>query len=393
MPIRRKSPREQAEAAEKKLLKRCATRSTNRRATRRQYPVEYEKDEFRTEFERDYTRIIHCRAFRRLRHKTQVFISPKNDHVCSRLEHSLHVASVAGTIARALRLNIDLVRAIAVGHDLGHAPFGHKGEKCLNKLLARYGLRFAHELHSLRVVDELESPYDEHKGLNLTFAVRDGIACHHGEGLEGTLRPQRDKDPATLLTMKRAEAMPATLEGCVVRWADRAAYLGRDLEDAVITGLLDVEDLPRDVKEHLGRDNPSIIGALVHNIVEHSTREKIAVSPEVAGALNEFNDFNVRRIYQNPKVTRYFPQVERAMRSMFREFVKLIKRAKERPHDDLFPNRKEHCIEILDDFLKNDERSWREQAPPQLAADFIAGMTDPFFISTFEELFLPKSTA
>jgi dGTPase len=175
------TPRAMYEVRERDLLGGKATSSSDPQYTQREH-TPYEPDDIRSEFRRDYTRIVHSRAFRRLRHKTQVFISPKNDHICSRMEHSLHVASVSQTIARALQLNEDLVEAIAVGHDLGHAPFGHIGERSLDRVAKKHHLDFSHERHSLRVVDLLESPYDKHPGLNLTFAVRDGIVCHFGEG-------------------------------------------------------------------------------------------------------------------------------------------------------------------------------------------------------------------
>ncbi|KKK85961.1 hypothetical protein LCGC14_2768020, partial [marine sediment metagenome] len=246
MPAHRNT-RERLEASEiERYRDTLATLSTDARCIQRQHP--FQPDDFRLAYHHDFTRIVHSRPFRRLRHKTQVFISPSNDHICTRLEHSLYVASVAETIARALRLNEDLVRAIALGHDLGHAPFGHKGEKVLNDCAKEFGSEFSHELHSLRVVEHLESPYLEqgHPGLNLTFAVRDGIACHYGEGFERELAPDRLKKPKDLANMKRGEALPATLEGCVVRWADKVAYLGRDLEDAVQLGLFGWEDMPKE---------------------------------------------------------------------------------------------------------------------------------------------------
>lgn len=164
--------------------------------SRRRYVLP--KDEFRDAFHRDYTRIIHSKAFRRLHHKAQVFITPKNDHVCTRLEHSIHVASISDTIARALGLNCDLARAIAVGHDLGHAPFGHKGENALKAILKDHKISFSHELQGLRVVDFLDSSYEEHPGLNLTFGTRDGIVCHYGERFEKELCPNRAKCAATI---------------------------------------------------------------------------------------------------------------------------------------------------------------------------------------------------
>ena len=203
------------------MLSEYSTKNDDERAIKRAFKLK--SDGYRNEFERDYTRILHSRAFRRMRHKTQVFIRPENDHICTRLEHSLYLASIGKTIAKKLGLNIDLVQAIAIGHDLGHAPFGHEGEKYLNELGKNHGINFKHELHSLRVVDEIDSPYPDHKGLNLTFGVRDGIACHNGESFEQILEPVRNKTAEQLKGMKKIGESPATLEGCVVRFADKIA--------------------------------------------------------------------------------------------------------------------------------------------------------------------------
>jgi len=390
--VARPCSRELQEQAEVEYLHKFATKSTDCPESERRYPQD--SDEFRTEFDRDYTRIIHSRAFRRLRHKTQVFVSPQNDHICTRLEHSLHVASVARTISKALGLNGKLVAAIAVGHDLGHAPFGHKGEKNLHKLAQDDGLAFAHELHSLRVVDCLESPYgNERPGLNLTFAVRDGIACHSGETFEEELKPDRDRKPEDLDKLTEIGALPATLEGCVVRMADKVAYLGRDFEDAVATGLVERDDIPKDVRERLGDSNGAIIASLVRDIVEKSQdRKAIRVSPEVCAAMKTFSKFSDEHIYKHKKVVSYFKQIDRAMEFMYHELSDLIERAGSQRNGNLFPDRDEKCIKELERFLLKDVADWRNVAPAQLAIDFIAGMTDPYIVNSFQELFLPRST-
>ena len=290
--------RQDLEAHEKKELRAGAALSTNPTLCQREYPQE--PDEFRLAFQRDYTRVIHSRAFRRLRHKTQVFISPRNDHLCTRLEHSLHVASVAATIARALSLNEDLVRAIAVGHDLGHAPFGHEGERTLHKIAVERCLEFCHEFHSLRIVDRLDSPYHDHVGLNLTFAVRDGIACHYGEGFEEKLEPDTSKLPEQLVGMckeQRGHVQPATIEGCVVRWSDKIAYLGRDLEDALEIKQIEETSVPELVRERLGTKNREIINALIVDLVENSSNTSLQVSNDTHEALNELYKFNMDEIY------------------------------------------------------------------------------------------------
>lgn len=375
---------------EKQCLQRHATPSTCSRAVHRVFPQE--EDDFRTPFQRDYTRIIHSRPFRRLHHKTQVFISPNNDHLCTRMEHSLHVASVAQTIARALRLNEDLVRAIAVGHDLGHAPFGHKGEETLRSIVRDRGLTFYHELHSLRVVDFLESPYHGHNGLNLTFAVRDGIVCHYGEGFEKELSPDRNKLPNDLENTVRGESRPATLEGCVVRWADKVAYLGRDFEDALSVELVKRrEDLPGAVKKTLGKTNREIINSLVRELCQttNGDDDRIRVGDDVHGALNELYAFNMDTIYRSPEVTKHFGQIDRAMESLFKFLLDVLKDIK---NERILSKSPWTTLKIYGDFLNNDVRSWRAETKERLVLDFIAGMTDSFFNMSFRELFWPRST-
>jgi dGTPase len=388
-------PRKQAEELELKFLKKFATKSTDLPAASREYSQK--PDEFRTQFDRDYTRILHSRAFRRLRHKTQVFIDPLNDHICTRLEHSLLVASVSRTISKALGLNNELVAAISVGHDLGHAPFGHEGERCLGKLAKENGLRFEHEPHSLRVIDRLERMYKEHPGLNLTFAVRDGIACHCGEEIDQRLSPDRKKQPASLNNPTVA-MQPATLEGCVVRFADVVAYLGRDLEDAMMAGVRIVKkgQIPPVVKRVLGVDNRSIMGALIGDIAANSNGDCIAMSDRKMKALLALKDFNNEAIYKSPKVKERFRQIHKAMGFMFDEIVMLIADAQKNGVDDkgLFAGRrdKENWVEVLYLFLTEDIQEWRREKPAQLTVDFIAGMTDAFFIRAFQEMFLPYGT-
>ncbi|MBN1344273.1 MAG: dNTP triphosphohydrolase [Phycisphaerae bacterium] len=391
MGASRGCPREDFEGREDAVLSPHATRFTDERAAHRSYPQP--KDEFRTDFQRDYTRIIHSRAFRRLRHKTQVFIDPRNDHICTRMEHSLHVASVASTIAQALKLNVDLVRAIAVGHDLGHAPFGHKGERSLNAIAEKHDLSFSHELHSLRVVDYLESPYPDHHGLNLTFAVRDGIACHYGEGFEQELRPERQKPYDALLTMTRGKARPATLEGCVVRWADKIAYLGRDLEDALSLDIVREDDVPQEARDILGTSNRDIIHSLVSDLVKQGIDgDSLSVSKPVHDALNIFYSFSREKIYKTFEVTRSFEQIDRAMRVVFEFLLDCLAKAQGDLSSLKKREQREPCLKVFVSFLEEDVREWDKQRREQLVIDFIAGMTDSFFTRAFVELFLPSET-
>ncbi|OHB66631.1 MAG: hypothetical protein A2V70_00780 [Planctomycetes bacterium RBG_13_63_9] len=381
-----------------------ATSSSDPQYTRREYDP-YKPDDIRSEFRRDYTRIVHSRAFRRLRHKTQVFISPKNDHICSRMEHSLHVASVSQTIARALKLNEDLVEAIALGHDLGHAPFGHIGESSLNRIAGEHGFSFSHELHSLRVVDFLESPYDEHPGLNLTFAVRDGIVCHFGEGkgdenkFEKELHPDTKKAPDDLPKTRRGESLPATLEGCVVRWADKVAYLGRDLEDALNpeVGLVQEKDIPESVKKPLGLSagrhiNRHMIGRLVRELIASGKDTgTLSVPDDVHKALNELNEFNTNRIYRSEALERARDQVDRGMKLLFDSLLERLKAVHGNPNGLIDRSEDRRVLTVFHEFLTEGAEDFAEQPQEQLVIDYIAGMTDSFFRESFNELFLPTS--
>ena len=243
-----------------------------------------EKDEdVRNCFERDMGRIIYSQAFRRLKHKTQVFFNPENDHICSRLEHVIYVDYIASTIGSALNLNVDLIKAIALGHDVGHTPFGHSGERILNRKLKEIDekLYFEHESNSLRVLGILEK-HNEDNGLNLTFEVRDGIISHCGEYYsERILKPCRDKTEEDLsyLIPKKNRKGPATMEGCVVRFADKIAYVGRDIEDALRTGVIASEfDVPV-VEEGIGSSNSEIINFLVQDIIENSIDKDCIILP------------------------------------------------------------------------------------------------------------------
>ena len=228
--------------------------------------------DIRNPYERDVGRIIFSQSFRRLKHKTQVFFNPTNDHICSRLEHVLYVYYISSTIGKALNLNIDLIQAIALGHDIGHAPFGHSGERILNKCLKQKepDRFFEHEAHGIRVVDLLESRNGE-TGLNLTFEVRDGIVSHCGETYnEYVLKPLRDKTEAQISNKpEKDRTAPATLEGCVVRFADKIAYVGRDVEDARRAGIIGGtgEFLPDSVTDRLGNTNAETINILVGDII------------------------------------------------------------------------------------------------------------------------------
>lgn len=312
----------------------------------RSYPARRQRAEpdcgLRTPFQRDRDRIVHCKAFRRLKHKTQVFVAPAGDHYRTRLTHTLEVTQISRTVARALGLNEDLAEAIGLGHDLGHAPFGHVGEDALDDCLReRFGLSFMHHEHSLRVVDTLER---DGAGLNLTEAVRDGIVSHSGRAPE-----------------------PATLEGKIVRLMDRVAYINHDIDDAVRAGLLAPSDLPVGPIEILGATGPRRIDMLVHDLVEHSAAAGEIVQGETVGtAMAELRGFMFERVYLGPEATREHAKVRVVIRSLFDHYC---------AHPEAIP-----------DSIPPGEDSRR-------VTDYLAGMTDRFCIRTFEALSVPVAFA
>ncbi|MDY4675430.1 MAG: HD domain-containing protein [Treponema sp.] len=288
-------------------------------AIQRQHELYSRNNDIRTEFERDYTRVLHCEAFRRLKHKTQVFFAPRNDHICTRMEHVFHVASVASTIAKHLGLNEQLAAAIALGHDIGHAPFGHFGEECLNKLLPQKPgenapKRFWHERNSLFFADYIETlqdPEGRAKNLDLTYAVRDGIVCHCGEVDESGIRPRSQAIP--LYDIKKAGSVqPYTWEGCVVKLSDKIAYLGRDIEDARRYHILDMgayRQLREIVAECFGFsatktgktvNTTVLINDLIVDLCQQSSPEAgLVFSPAYFKFMKKLKSFNFANIYNH----------------------------------------------------------------------------------------------
>ncbi|MCR4688717.1 MAG: HD domain-containing protein [Saccharofermentans sp.] len=343
----------------------------------------------RTCYERDMGRIIYSQAFRRLKHKTQVFFNPANDHICSRLEHVIYVDYIATTIGSALNLNTDLIRAIALGHDVGHTPFGHSGERVLNKKLKEVDdkLYFEHESNGLRVLDVLET-HGKDFGLNLTFEVRDGIICHCGEHYdEQRLVPCRDKteDDLNYLIPKARRKTPATLEGCVVRFADKIAYVGRDIEDALRTGVIESEfNLPKGYEE-MGGSNSGIINYLVEDIVESSyDKDEIAMSDTAVRTLETVLRENVSKIYTAPKVKVYERYCDVMLEALFDAFYEAI------CNIDRARNSSNEAIRQFASFVdKHPERnkSLDEMPLAIYVSDYIAGMTDQYAVKCFNELF------
>jgi len=354
----------------------------------RKFPMK--RDPFRLEFSRDETRILHCPPFRRLKHKTQVFLSPNNDHICTRMEHVLHVSSIAYVIGKCLNLNIDLINAIAKAHDLGHPPFGHAGERVLDVLLRENGVTdgFKHEIHGLRVVDKLTN-YGA--GLNLTYEVRDGIITHCGESFDRELRPDRTRDLSHLETILDRGSFPSTLEGCLVRMVDRIAYLGRDLEDGIKAGLIRKTDIPLDVAKELGTENGSIIGRFVNDIIANSIdTDSIIMSSEVLGLMGSLKDFNYKRIYNHPEVESKAKKSGHIIKLLFAELLSILERSERGRNAGVVHSvvKEAPCMDVFFHFIKN--TNYDETTPLfRIAADYIAGMTDHFAERTYIQLFVP----
>ncbi len=292
----------------------------------------------RTEYQRDRDRIIHSKAFRRLKHKTQVFLAPEGDHYRTRLTHTMEVSQISRTVARALLLNEDLTEAIALGHDLGHTPFGHIGENALSKFLPT---RFEHNKQSLRVVDVLEY---EGRGLNLTWEVRDGILNHTGEG------------------------MPSTLEGQIVRIADRIAYINHDTDDAIRAGIIRPEDLPEEPITRMGRYPGQRIDYLTHDLVENSLgKDRIQMSPDTERLMNELRDFLFDRVYIGSVAKTEEEKAVRVLESLANYYIS-------KPG------------EMPPEFQPVDGEDLNVKV-----CDYIAGMTDRYALRKYQELFMPSS--
>ncbi|MFP5450436.1 MAG: deoxyguanosinetriphosphate triphosphohydrolase [Thermoleophilia bacterium] len=292
---------------------------------------------YRTAFQRDRDRIIHSKAFRRLKHKTQVFVAPEGDHYRTRLTHTLEVSAISRTVARALALNEDLVEAIAMGHDLGHAPFGHAGETALDAVLAeRHGRRFEHNLQSLRVVEHLEG---DGRGLNLTDVVRDGILHHTGPGL------------------------PTTLEGQIVRLMDRVAYVNHDIDDALRAGILSERELPADEVAVLGATTSARLTTLVGDVVDASREGgEIRQSREIGAAFLSLRRFMFQRVYHAPPASVEAGRAEGVVRDLFIWFSE--------HSEDLPPS--------------------PETDPIARVTDHIAGMTDRYALRAYRNIFMPR---
>lgn len=330
--------RKDLEEREYAILSTFAAKSADTKGRK----MEEEKCQVRTDYQRDRDRIIHSKALRRLMHKTQVFLAPEGDHFRTRLTHTLEVAQIARTIARGLALNEDLTEAIAMGHDLGHTPFGHNGESFLNE---KHSVGFKHNEQSLRVVDILESS-DRRRGMNLTFEVRDGILNHTGN------------------------VAPITLEGQAVRFSDRIAYINHDIDDAIRGNIIKEADIPKEITASLGNSHRMRVNTMVLDLIKHSDgKETLCMSGERLMRMNELRDFMFENVYHN-KVVKKDEELDKIRNMIFTLYDYFITHSKELPIENLVMS-EEFGIE-------------------EAVKDYIAGMTDRYALSLFGQLFVPK---
>lgn len=406
-------------------------------AIKREIPIYSRNNDIRTDFERDYTRILHCEAYRRLKHKTQVFFAPHNDHICTRMEHVNHVASVATTIAKYLGMNVQLADAIATGHDMGHAPFGHHGEDCLNHLLdQKEGFnapkKFWHERNSLFFADYIEAlpdPNGIEQPLNLTYAVRDGLICHCGEIDQQEIKPRTDA--IDLYSIKRPGIIqPYTWEGCVVKIADKIAYLGRDLEDARAYHILDMSSY-RQLREIVGStlgfehkgshamrsgkavNTTVLINDLIVDLCQESSPQRgLCFSEQYYKFILELKKFNFAHIYNHWRLKEFQTYAENIIKTLFHtlektqvyakngriaQVLKLYPKLGSTFEDWLIKHSNYHCYSqekcnFVDKkpilhyntpvvFDINDEESYTK-----CIIEYISGMTDQFAIQVYEEI-------
>jgi dGTPase len=366
---------------EESMLAPYATPST---AAVRRRPEERAERGHRQNFSLDADRILHSLAYTRYIDKTQVFYLIDNDHITHRVLHVQFLSKIGRDIGRFLKLNEDLIEAISLGHDIGHAPFGHDGERYLSAICEHRGIgSFQHNVQSVRFLDRIER---KGRGWNLSLQVLDGILCHDGEIHEERLRPQPGKtfeeldrelqaktnDPASIL-------VPMTMEGCVVRLADTISYIGRDIEDAIRLNLISREQIPENCAATLGTTNGAIVYNLVEDVIRNSRdRDAVGFSAPVSEALRELKAFNYTHIYQNSKVKGQQVKIGRLFEFLFELYL-----------EDLM--RERHQSALFSGFLDGMSPEYLENhSPPEVIRDFIAGMTDAYFLKQCEERLLPQ---
>jgi len=355
----------------------------NKNAVRRMDEKKIET-EYRQAFSVDVDRILHSSAYTRYIDKTQVFYLIKNDHITHRVLHVQLVSKIARTVGRFLGLNEDLIEAIALGHDIGHTPFGHDGERILSDICKNNGIGyFRHSVQSIQFLDRVERNGD---GWNLCLQTLDGILCHDGEIHDRKLKPEREKsfeklekevaakkeNPDTLL-------IPMTLEGCVVRMTDTISYIGRDIEDAIRLDMIKRSDLPKESVKYLGDSNGTIVFNLVTDMIENSFQNiYIAFSPEISDALKLLKEFNFKHIYMNPKIKKHLGTIKKLFEMLFEKYL-----------NDL--ENENHSSVIFTRFLKDmSENYLNNHSKEEMVRDFIAGMTDQYFLRQCPESMRPE---
>ena len=345
-----------------------------------------EADDIRRPYFHDGDRIMHSKAYARYIDKTQVFYLIKNDHITHRVLHVQLVSKIARQIGRGLSLNEDLIEAIALGHDIGHVPYGHDGEKYLSAICEKHGIGgFHHNVQSVRALDKIEN-------LNLTLQVLDGMLAHNGEKHDLVIRPDYDKtwdrfdsevERCQRCNGDHSGILPMTMEGCVVRVSDTISFIGRDIEDAITIGLVKREEIPEDCAAVLGNNNRDIVNNLVIDVIENSyDKEYIALSEETADALKKLREFNDAKIYHNPRIKAESGKIARMFSMLFDTFL-----------DDL--DSKNENSKVYKNYMEafkgnNGERYLKDATNAEIVRDFIAGMTDQYFNDTFQEIYLPQ---
>ena len=375
-PDRMADLRAELNLRERETLSPVATFSD--RAVRR-HPAVDAAAGYRQAFSLDADRILHSRAYTRYIDKTQVFYLINNDHITHRVLHVQLVSKIARTIGRFLKLNEDLIEAIALGHDIGHTPFGHEGERYLSELCQQAGIgTFQHNIQSIQFLDRVER---KGRGWNLCLQTLDGVLCHDGEIHNQRLTPQTDKTFDTFdaeISAKTTEPdyalVPMTTEGCVVRMADTIAYIGRDLEDAIRLKILDRADIPRAITGTLGNTNGTIVYRLVTDVIENSDANHfVAFSPDISDALKALKTFNLERIYLNPEIKLRSATIRQLFEQLFAMCL-----------DDLATGNR--STNIVTGFLADmSERYIAAHRPAEIVRDYIAGMTDRYFLHQFPE--------
>ena len=350
----------------------------------RRFHDELLEEGYRQPFSIDVDRILHSRAYTRYIDKTQVFYLIHHDHITHRVLHVQLVSKIARTIGRYLGLNEDLIEAVALGHDIGHTPFGHDGERFLSELCSSSGIGyFLHNVQSVQFLDRVER---KGKGWNLCLQTLDGILCHDGEIHNQALKPDRKKTFESLgkeMTAKKASPatilIPMTLEGCVARMADTISYIGRDIEDAIRLDMIKRSDLPKECVDILGDTNGSIVYHLVTDIINNSFQNSyIAFSPEVSEALKRLKDFNLKRIYMNPKIKTHTAAIKKLFEILFEQYF----------NDIETENR---SSVIFNGFLKDMSEDYiNNHSKEEIVRDFIAGMTDQYFLRQCPQHMRPK---